>query len=605
MRYKNNKGKTRYLGQKRYFVECLNTKRVGFLWAFAIMLVFLAWPSLAVQNNPALASNDVKQEVISSDESTNIENTEEDVKDTTEKEIPESIKEEMAGKPIAECIAKLSERYPKVSPIRIKLFCGEAARTIAQIKSEYGKPGLAVAGDRFRACVAFVNANNIDAKPENFCQKAVENEEACLNFLKQKGVPDAVIKCKQISNARVERVSERLTERLRERAQIAQEIRDTIPQWKIKHMEEMAEKNEKIKEMLKNLSEDKATVFMHLSVAEQKRIAEQGNPEILDRYTLRKVSKEELFKKRIVAANIRENARMEFNKAKERYENANTLYKAKMQEFASLRQRVRACNASNSTECQKMNQEAVERAKEWLSNYIDMVISHLEKVRSRANESEFLTEDEAATITADIDKAIAELKKIKGEISSATTKEEIKDAASKVREFWQKANYQTKINILKIYGARVGEIVKRSEHLENRLDCVIASMKEQGINTSEIEPLKEDFSEKIQEAKDHLSTAKSYFKEAIEFRMQIVNASSEDIQKLKELHTQAHSEIKKAHESLKEAHRILMEITKKIRSNGGKITACKKMGEGLGADEELVVEEIEDSEEELEQENSE
>ena len=80
----------------------------------------------------------------------------------------------------------------------------------------------------------------------------------------------------------------------------------------------------------------------------------------------------------------------------------------------------------------------IDHAKQGLLRAADAIIAHLEKVKSKAQESEQLSEEEVNGIVADLDAKIAEINDAKAAVEAATTKEEIREQAKKINAAWKR-----------------------------------------------------------------------------------------------------------------------------------------------------------------------
>src|SRR3989344_5408313 len=229
--------------------------------------------------------------------------------------------------------------------------------------------------------------------------------------------------------------------------------------------------------------------------------------------------------------------------------------------------------------CQKiLNEEILQHAKEFLTNAADKAIEHLNKILEKVKSAEGVSEEDANAIIADLENAISQLEDAKAKVAAAATKEEIEEAAKTIRDIWKKAQHRAVLNAARVVHSRLGEIIQRSVHLEEKLQCSISSVPE-GADTTKLDSMTAEFSAHIATAKEKYDQAKELFQSARE---------SED----KSSEGQAKALLKDAHDELKKAHSLLKDIVAEIKALGGKITSCP---------EEEVEEEAEDSEEEAEE----
>jgi hypothetical protein len=188
----------------------------------------------------------------------------------------------------------------------------------------------------------------------------------------------------------------------------------------------------------------------------------------------------------------------------------------------------------------------------------EAIINHLEKVKSKVQESEDLDEKETESIIADINAKIDEINDAKADVEAATTKEEIRAAAKKINVAWKRIKAKSKIHAREVVNGKVRSLVKRSEHLEKKLDRILAEMEEKGIDVEGIDEKVTQFSDKIAEARDKLRQSNEKFKEA--------KATGVDEDR-KTLLEEAKALAREAHDDLKEAHDILKEIVREIKAS--------------------------------------
>jgi len=198
-----------------------------------------------------------------------------------------------------------------------------------------------------------------------------------------------------------------------------------------------------------------------------------------------------------------------------------------------------------------------------------------------------LSEEEAGIIISDIDEKILETEEIMSEVESSEDKSGIRETANTMSRFWKKAKNRVNIHTGRLINAKVGEIIKRSEHLEEKMDCTLASMEEEGIETSEINDKVDLFSKLIIGARDKFKTSREYFQKAREIGDE--TQSEDELSNTIDLVAEAKALVREAHDDLNEAHTLLKEIMSDIRDAGGKIIACKSESD-LGDDEVYVAE---------------
>ncbi len=442
---------------------------------------------------------------------------------------------------------------------------------------------------RMRICADFLKKNELSDTPVETCGRLLRKELKCIDFLRDKGIEDAEQKCGRlfIAGANI----------IKDRPYLAQAISDKVTEARLKRVDRLAETHPKITGFIKNLTEEKAKVFLHMTRAEQKNMLEM-NPKNAEKklgnMELKPVKKTMLYKKRVIAANKLKQAEDNFNKAKQDYMKANKIYKERKALFLATKTQLRECQDVDSEECNQLRAEVQEHAKEYLVNGAKMAIEHLNKIKNKVESAEDMDEDKAAEIIAEIDAAIAELEASITELEAATTKEEIQSAAENMNNAWKKIQHREKVHAAQLVHAKVWNIVQRSQHMEEKLDSILAEMEEEGIDIDDIDAKVENFSAKIASAKDKHNESKNLLSQAHELKSD--DPTEDEITQITELLNESRQLLREAHEDLKDAQKLLMEIIREIKLAGGDITTEVETEEDLEEDEvyEIVEETDED-----------
>jgi len=251
-------------------------------------------------------------------------------------------------------------------------------------------------------------------------------------------------------------------------------------------------------------------------------------------------------------------ARDKLQQVREKYKEAVQNHKDAMEKFNDQKMRLGdACKQQNQTACDDAKEAIKADAKDYLTKIADKIIEHLEKLKARVQSSEELADAEKADMAADIDAKIAEVNAFKASAGTAATKEEIQKAAKDLKGIWNGMEKQVKLNAERVVNARLGNIAERADHLSERLDAKIASMKAKGLDTSKVEPLIAEFKALVASAKAHYAAAEAKFAEA--------KASTDPSN---DLIKQAMDEMKAGQQALKDAYAKVKEILNAIRDAG-------------------------------------
>lgn len=256
-------------------------------------------------------------------------------------------------------------------------------------------------------------------------------------------------------------------------------------------------------------------------------------------------------------------ARENYLKARERYEEAKEKARENKERIRELKEELKEelkkCEDDESDECIKVRDEAKNETKEFLGRSADAIISALEIVKARIQESDRFTDEEKNEMISSIDAKIKEIQDAKGSIENAVTGQEIKEAAKKINAAWK----NTKPELEKFsYGstiARLGNVVDKFEKVSDRLENTINKLVEQGKDVTELNTLKKSYEDKVQGAINKLKEASD-----------LVENKAYD---------EAKAKFNEAKIVLKEANNLLKELVKKIKEAGNELVLGEQENE--------------------------
>ena len=280
------------------------------------------------------------------------------------------------------------------------------------------------------------------------------------------------------------------------------------------------------------------------------------------------------FKARRVSKQKAKNARERYLKAKENYKEHRQAFRERKQAFKESKDAARkACKEDKeSEECQEAKNKVKVHAKESMQKAAETALAQLEKVKSRVEESESLSDEEATEILGKVDDKMAEMQDLQARIEALgedATREEYQAVAKELRKVMKRLGKHIKSQVGKLVNGRMGGVIVRAKHLDAKLDRLLERMEEAGKDTTQVEPLVDEFHDALDAAHEAYKKAKDAFR--------INNAEA------------GHTALKEVHANLKNAHTILKEIVQAVKS--------EKSNDIL---EEVVEEELEDAEDKLE-----
>lgn len=207
---------------------------------------------------------------------------------------------------------------------------------------------------------------------------------------------------------------------------------------------------------------------------------------------------------------------------------------------------------------EKNDEKAVkEHSGKYLLNAADAIINHLEKIKSRIQQSQNIGEEEALGLVKDLNLKIAELEEAKSYAEDAAAKDEIRQAAKTINAAWKRIRIKSEFYVSILVNKKIQETIERSEQLEKKLESILTELERKDNNIKDIEGQLTGFSERIDEARIKFRLSQEKFWEArstgIEYdlEMKIIGAKSLS---------------KESRAALKDSHNILKEIIKGIRA---------------------------------------
>ena len=236
---------------------------------------------------------------------------------------------------------------------------------------------------------------------------------------------------------------------------------------------------------------------------------------------------------------------------KEEFIKARQLQMKSREKFSNAKSKIKECEEQDTDECKQVRQNVKTGSKNFLGNSADAIIKHLEKLKNKIQSNERLTEDEVTQIISEIDAKIAEIEEAKATAESAETKKEIVEAAKVIRAKWKPIKNHAVYWTGKLINAKMGGVLVKLDHLEDRLERALAKMEENGKDVSEIEPMVEEFN-------GFLVNARASFDQAVESYKQFKETKVKtDLDAGKRHMNAARKELVKAHKNLKDIVRAI------------------------------------------------
>lgn len=252
----------------------------------------------------------------------------------------------------------------------------------------------------------------------------------------------------------------------------------------------------------------------------------------------------------------RELAKENYKQTVEQYKEAKEKFKDSREKIKENREKLKECVGLKTDKCNNIRATVKANAKPFLTNSADAILKLLENLKNKVEASN-LEDAEKAELIAEVDASIAKINEAKASADALTegaTNEEIKESAKEIREAWKEARKDVKRIAGELVHFRVGEIIKKAEKLEERLNMVLEKAKANGKDTSALQGLIDQFHQKIADAREKYEQAKQKYTEA---------KTAGDVDAVVK---EANALLKEAHKDLKEAHSILKNIVRELRA---------------------------------------
>ena len=306
---------------------------------------------------------------------------------------------------------------------------------------------------------------------------------------------------------------------------------------------------------LATLKPTKIKEIVSLSRSEIKSLVKDKRS--LEAVDVRSISKEKQdFKKKALMVRKVSQAKLVANaksikESNELYVGAKNKLKTVKVDFASAKKKYKACVGDSSEECIKIKKNLAVNSKEYLNNLADMIIENVKKVRFKVQSSEKLTDEQVEDILERGAVLIGNVENIKEKIDGInedTSKESIREVANVVKaEFKDVKKFVKKVKSL-MQERIVAKVLVKFDALESRLERVLERMEEEGMETTKIDELLDQFSENIFDAR-------SNYKEGLKAQ----DNDDDDAMKYFAI----------SKEAFKDAKTTLKEIVKFVKGEGG------------------------------------
>ncbi|MFH1440145.1 MAG: hypothetical protein ABIG89_06250 [Candidatus Woesearchaeota archaeon] len=254
--------------------------------------------------------------------------------------------------------------------------------------------------------------------------------------------------------------------------------------------------------------------------------------------------------------------------AKDRYLKAKDAYKDNFKEAKEKRERFLELKKEKASD-----EEMLVAAKDYLNHKIDLVISHFEKVKERVQSSENIAEERVQEETDNLNENIATLEEMKTSVDAAESKEDIKEIASELKNFWGKFRSSVKGYALGLINEKIKGVIVNGNDLEKKLDMMLNGVELRGLEiTDELDAKIDKFSGNIERARQSYQESTELLAKAKELRKNNEDVADEIKEEYKGLVEQSKEKMMESKRFIKDAHDLLKDIIKELKeANKGKL----------------------------------
>ncbi len=338
-------------------------------------------------------------------------------------------------------------------------------------------------------------------------------------------------------NIKIKNIQKRKQEnRERVKALVESKIKNT-PAFERNKLLRVSEKVEGTDSFVEKLVPEDAEKFAKLSRAEQIKIIKENKPELMKKVRVIRVTDEEFKARDISKEKIKESV-MKYKKARK---------DAKETRDGLKETRDAVKNAQT-------DEEKITAAKDYLTKMVDAEITELQSLKERIQSNQDISQEESSDSLTRIDNAITALNELKAKISNTATLQELRDISKNIKKHIMLRHlHKTRAVAANICNG----VLKRSEHIEQKAEVVLAKAEEAGSDTTALNSQIEELSTLLETAKTQCADAKTAFESA---------KNTEDQEAKKTAVKSFIEATKKAAETVKQAHTKLVEIRATAKS---------------------------------------
>ncbi len=262
------------------------------------------------------------------------------------------------------------------------------------------------------------------------------------------------------------------------------------------------------------------------------------------------------FRMREVANNMRERALQLAKEARGRAEEARRNFSETKDSFLDSRELIISC-VQNPEE--DRCEDAAEISKQHIGRTLNLLLANLESLAERAKASEYLSEEEATKVVAELDQKKEELEELIERLEESETFSEVREVGRSANSLSEEAKKGLTVAAERISSNRVRAIIAQSGALEKRLEMMLRNRSIDCENDTDVRP-------EVSQICENMDLFNSKIEEALAKHEQ-AEETIEDAENLNAASTarEANAISRESRELIQEARTILSRIFNQIR----------------------------------------
>ncbi len=307
----------------------------------------------------------------------------------------------------------------------------------------------------------------------------------------------------------------------------------------------------------RNVSLNDTSVEARVNAKIEAKLNHERVKEVREELKERREELRDQFKERI--EKLKEQRKDIREELKERKE----ILKSRRDNFLDLKKELKECR-SDEEKCNELRIDLKIKSRDYMEEASERILLLAEKTKVKIEVSNLSNETKTKLLNNlnSSTELVLEAKIKIDSLNENSTKEEVKEAAKNLRESWHSLKKLIKITNAVFVENKLGLIIERAEHLDDKLNRFLDKLEAEGKNTAEIEAKIDEFNLHIKNAKEKREQAINILVDA---KLNLENGErSEEVEEAHKLFREAHQELKKAHQLLKEIVRNIRVLNKDL-----------------------------------------